>query len=374
LKRFDAVTGSVAAMILPGDAAQSISAAAQSIRSGDLLGLPTETVYGLAADADNDAAVAKIFTAKGRPADHPLIVHVLDASAVAHYAADVPEFAQRLMTAFWPGPLTVILPRKQGVANGSAGDNPTIGLRCPSHPVAQALLKALINGGQIPINSKQITSNSKQLEFDPQFFKIWGLAAPSANQFGRVSPTTARHVQGEFGDDLLILDGGPCDVGIESTIIDCSRGAPLLLRPGAITPEQVLAACGLKVLSKDELQTLTAPAPKASGTLESHYAPRATVRLMTAKELQTALKLLGTDTARSGVSPAIALYCRTVIAIQTPHMLYRRMPSDATAAAQELFAVLRELDAQGVKLIWVETLPDAPEWDGVRDRLERAAG
>jgi L-threonylcarbamoyladenylate synthase len=361
-------------MILLGDAPQSIAAAADSMRAGSLIGLPTETVYGLAADADNDAAVAQIFKAKGRPADHPLIVHVLDASAVAHYAADVPEFAQRLMTAFWPGPLTVILARRPGVATASAGGNPTIGLRCPSHPVAQALLKTLINGGQIPIHSEHTTPNSKQLESDPQFFKVWGLAAPSANQFGRVSPTTASHVQGEFGDGLLILDGGPCEVGIESTIIDCSRGAPVLLRPGAITPEQVQAACGLKVLSSDELQAQDAPAPKASGTLESHYAPRATVRLMTTKELQMALKLLGTDAGSSAANPTIALYGRSMFPIKTPHVLHRLMPSDAAAAAHELFAALREFDARGVKLIWVETLPDGREWDGVRDRLERAAG
>jgi L-threonylcarbamoyladenylate synthase len=141
-------------MILPGDAPESIAAAARCIRSGGLLGLPTETVYGLAANADDDAAVAQIFKAKGRPADHPLIVHVADASAVAHYASGVPAFARQLMAAFWPGPLTLILRRRAGVANAAAGGNPTIGLRCPSHPVAQALLKALINGGQSPINSQ----------------------------------------------------------------------------------------------------------------------------------------------------------------------------------------------------------------------------
>jgi L-threonylcarbamoyladenylate synthase len=376
LTRFEAAIGSVAEMILPVDAAPSIAAAAESIRAGGLLGLPTETVYGLAADADNDAAVAQIYKAKGRPADHPLIVHVMDASAVAHYAAEVPEFAKRLMTAFWPGPLTVILPRRPGVATAAAGGNPTIGLRCPAHPVAQALLKVLINGGQISIDSEQTTPSSKQLESDPQYLdrKVWGLAAPSANQFGRVSPTTASHVQGEFGDDLLILDGGPCDVGIESTIIDCSRGVPVLLRPGAITPEQVQAACGLTVLFKNDLYALDAPAPKASGNLESHYAPRATVRLMSTKELQTALKLMGTDVGWSGDRPTIALYCRSVFPIKTPHVLYRRMPNDAAEAAQELFAALREFDAHGVKLIWVESLPEAHVWDGVRDRLERAAG
>jgi L-threonylcarbamoyladenylate synthase len=342
-------------MILPGQAPESIAAAAEKIRAGGLLGLPTETVYGLAADADNDAAVAQIFKAKGRPADHPLIVHVMDASAVAHYAGEVPEFAQRLMAAFWPGPLTVILPRRPGVADASAGGNPTIGLRCPSHPVARSLLEQLAS-------TQEANGHA-----------VWGLAAPSANQFGRVSPTTAAHVQGEFGDDLLILDGGPCDVGIESTIIDCSRGGPVLLRPGAITSEQVQAACGLKVLSKDELQTLGTPAPKASGTLESHYAPQATVRLMNAKELETGLKLLGSDSRAPTVDPTIALYCRSVFAIKTPHVRYRRMPSDAADAAQELFAVLREFDTQGVKLIWIETPPDASAWDGVRDRLTRAA-
>jgi L-threonylcarbamoyladenylate synthase len=342
-------------MILPGQVPASIAAAAEKIGAGGLLGLPTETVYGLAADADNDAAVAQIFTAKGRPADHPLIVHVADASAVAHYAAEVPEFAQRLMAAFWPGPLTVILPRKPGVANASAGGNPTIGLRCPSHPVARALLEALAS-------TQEANGHA-----------VWGLAAPSANQFGRVSPTTAAHVQGEFGDDLLILDGGPCDVGIESTIIDCSRGRPVLLRPGAITSEQVQAACGLLVLSKDELTNVDAPAPKASGTLESHYAPHAKLRLMDAKELETALKLLGSDSRTTKVDPTIALYCRSVFALKTPHVRYRCMPTDAAAAAQELFAVLREFDAWGVKLIWVESPPDATEWDGVRDRLERAA-
>jgi L-threonylcarbamoyladenylate synthase len=223
-------------------------------------------------------------------------------------------------------------------------------LRCPSHPVAQAVLKALMHQA------------------------VWGLAAPSANQFGRVSPTTAAHVQGEFGDNLLILDGGACSVGIESTIIDCSRGAPVLLRPGAITPQQVQVVCGLPVLSKDELETMASPAPKASGTLDSHYAPHATVRLMTLKELQKALTLLGSDAGQPEGRPSIALYCRTPLTTVSRHVLVRRMPADATRAAQQLFAVLRECDAQGVQLIWIETPPETPEWDGVRDRLQRAAG
>ena len=336
-------------MILPGNAPESIAAAVERIGGGGLLGLPTETVYGLAANADDDSAVAQIFKAKGRPPDHPLIVHVADASAVVHYASEVPEFARTLMLAFWPGPLTLILPRRPGVANACAGGNPTIGLRCPSHPVAQAVLKALL---PLP---------------------VWGLAAPSANQFGRVSPTTAAHVQGEFGDDLLILDGGACSVGIESTIIDCTRGAPVLLRPGAISAEQVRVVCGLRVTSREELETMASPAPKASGTLDSHYAPHAKVRLMTAKELQAALSLLDSDAGQPLGRPSIALYCRTALATVSRHVMVRSMPDDAARAAQQLFAVLRDFDAQGVKLIWIEMPPDTPEWEGVRDRLQRAA-
>ncbi|OGB52597.1 MAG: threonylcarbamoyl-AMP synthase [Burkholderiales bacterium RIFOXYD2_FULL_59_8] len=336
-------------MILPGDAPESIAAAARCIRSGGLLGLPTETVYGLAANADDDAAVAQIFKAKGRPADHPLIVHVADARAVAHYASELPEFARQLIQAFWPGPLTLILPRRPGVANAAAGGNPTIGLRCPSHPVAQALLNALMDC--------RAARQSMPLS-------VWGLAAPSANQFGRVSPTTAAHVQGEFGDDLLILDGGACDVGIESTIIDCTRGQPVLLRPGAITPAQVQAACGVRVVLKEELLTLSAPAPKASGTLESHYAPRARVRLMDAQEMQASLGDAGAG---------VAVWHRSVMALPAVGVLSHRMPTDPVLAARQLFAVLRAFDQQEVKQIWIEAPPEAVEWDGVRDRLQRAA-
>ncbi len=338
-------------MILPRNASESIAVSARFIRAGGLLGLPTETVYGLAANADDDAAVAKIFIAKGRPADHPLIVHVADASAVAHYASEVPGFARQLMQTYWPGPLTLILPRRPGVAHAAAGGNATIGLRCPSHPVAKALLKSL-KDAQVP---------------------VWGLAAPSANQFGRVSPTTAAHVQGEFGDDLLILDGGPCSVGIESTIIDCSRGVPVLLRPGAVTPEHIQTTCGFKVIQKEELLEQAAPTPKASGTLESHYAPRARVRLMRAGELQTALTLLESTQGSAGSDANIGLYCRCKPKVVSTQVVHRRMPTDAACAAQELFAVLRALDDQGVSLIWIESPPEDSAWDGVRDRLQRAA-
>ena len=309
------------------------------------MGLPTETVYGLAADAASADAVAKIFTAKGRPSNHPLIVHVADAAGVDHFAVDVPTFARQLMQAFWPGPLTLILPRRPGVGAETAGGQDSIGVRCPSHPVAQALLQALA----------------------AQPVPVWGLAAPSANQFGRVSPTTAQHVLAEFGGDVPVLDGGPCTVGIESTIVDCSRGAPVLLRPGAITRVQVEAVCGQPLQSAQEIADAAGAAPRASGTLESHYAPSATVRLMDARALQTALDVLGADAAH------IAVYARTPLRIASERLVVRRMPADADATAQQLFAALRGFDAQGVKLIWIETPPDAPDWEGVRDRLQRAA-
>ncbi len=331
-------------MILDGRDPASVRAAAQTLRDGALVGLPTETVYGLGADAANEAAVAQIFAAKGRPSDHPLIVHVAEAADVDHFAQAVPDFARRLMQTFWPGPLTLILPRRPGVGAAAAGGQDSIGLRCPAHPLAHDLLLAARELG------------------------VHGVAAPSANKFGRVSPTTAAHVQGEFGDGLLILDGGPCEVGIESTIIDCTRGAPVLLRPGRITRAQVQDACGLRLLARDEL---AAPAPRASGTLEAHYAPNAKVRLMDGKALQTALDVLGPDFG--GGQATIAVYARSLLRVPSARVLYRRMPDDAVATAQQLFAVLRDFDARGVNLIWVEQPPPGGDWDGVRDRLQRAA-
>jgi len=342
-------------------APDSIAVCADAIRAGELMGLPTETVYGLGADADNATAVAKVFAAKGRPADHPLIVHVASfdggMGGVAHFAQQVPAFAQQLMSAFWPGPLTLILPRRDGVGAAAAGGQNSIGLRCPDHPVAQAVLSAL----RKPAAGQDV---------------VWGIAAPSANRFGRVSPTTAAHVQSELGDALPILDGGPCEVGIESTIIDCTRGAPVLLRPGAITGTQVEQACGRKLLSKEELlaqEQRGLVAPKASGTLESHYAPHAKVRLMDAKALQTALDMLGNDLPKGESRATIAVYARTPLKSKSKQVLLRTMPGDAAVAAHELFSLLREFDDAGVKLIWVETPPAGMAWDGVRDRLQRAS-
>ncbi|MBU3738979.1 MAG: threonylcarbamoyl-AMP synthase [Rhodoferax sp.] len=331
-------------MILPGDDPRARARALQCLQDGALVGLPTETVYGLAADACNDAAVARIFAAKGRPADHPLIVHVADAQAAHAFAAEVPDFAAALMQAFWPGPLTLILPRRAGVAEAAAGGQPTVGLRCPDHPVAQALLQAC-RAAQPPMS---------------------GLAAPSANLFGRVSPTRAAHVQEEFGPDLLVLDGGPCQVGIESTIVDCTRGLPVLLRPGVLTPERLSAACGQKVLLKEELPSQMGQGPKASGTLESHYAPRARVRLVDQAALGQS------DAAPAQSAGRLALYARQLPPAGAGRLL-RRMPDTPQAAAHDLFAALRELDAAGATDIWVEQPPPGSDWDGVRDRLSRAA-
>ncbi len=324
--------------VLPGHLPESIAAAARALAAGELVAFPTETVYGLGARADDDAAVARVFQAKGRPADHPLIVHVAAAEDAPAFAAQWPDAARRLTARFWPGPLTVIVPRRPGMGGAAAGSQDSIGLRCPAHPVARSLLDAAARLG------------------------VAGVAAPSANRFGRISPTSAAHVVGEFGADLLVLDGGDCPVGIESAIVDCTRGTPALLRPGMLDRPTLEAALGAALRAPD------AHAPRASGTLESHYAPRATLRLMDATMLRTAVGMLPSQ----GVHP-VAVYSRTFAPAARSTRAARRMPDDPQAAAHELFAVLRELDATGASLIWVETPPDTPAWEGVRDRLRRAA-
>ena len=329
-------------MIISGTHPSHVQEAADALCAGELLGLPTETVYGLAANACNEAAVAKIFKAKGRPSNHPLIVHVASADEVKKFASDVPAFAQALMAQFWPGPLTLILPRKDDMAAAAAGGQNSVGLRCPSHPVALEVLKACAQRG------------------------VWGVAASSANLFGRVSPTTAAHVHSEFGESLLILDGGECDVGIESTIVDCTRGVPVLLRPGQISRTQIEQACGLKLVNPESLKS---EAPRASGTLESHYAPSAKVRLMSTAEWQKALEALGPHTQN------LALWSAQKPSenLMGAGLFWQAMPVDAKQAAHDVFSVLRNFDARGVRTIWIETPPDTPDWEGVRDRLQRAA-
>lgn len=327
--------------IVPAQSDSAIEAAVRELRAGRPVAVPTETVYGLAGWADDTAGVAAVFDAKGRPRGHPLIVHVGDAAAADHYAAQVPERARRLMQAFWPGPLTLILPRRPGVAEMAAGGQPTIGLRCPAHPVAQRLLRACARAG------------------------IHGLAIPSANRFGRVSPTSAAHVAQEFaGLDLLVLDGGACAVGIESAIVDLSRGQAVLLRPGTLTRQALEQVLGEPLAHASEGDPA---APRAPGTLASHYAPRAAVRLMSAEQLRAALEVLDDAVVPVGV------YARVALPQRVRGSVWRRMPDDAAAAARELFAVLRELDESGVSLIWVEAPPADEAWAGVRDRLRRAS-
>lgn len=312
--------------------------AAARLAAGELVAFPTETVYGLGARADDAAAVARIYGAKGRPSGHPLIVHVADVQAARRFAASWPPMAERLAAAFWPGPLSLIVARAPGEAEAPAAGQPTIGLRCPAHPVAHALL------------------------VEAQARGVPGIAAPSANRFGRVSPTTAAHVRAELGDTIPVLDGGACEVGIESAIVDCTRPEPHLLRPGSIGRSRIEAVLGAPLADSDA----DADAPRAPGTLAAHYAPEAQVRLMTPAMLRDALKVLG-----QGL-PALAVYSRTLRSAERG-IVFRRMPDSPQAAAHELFAVLRELDALGVSLIWIERPPDTPEWDGVRDRLQRAA-
>jgi L-threonylcarbamoyladenylate synthase len=253
------------------------------------------------------------------------------------FAARVPAVAARLMDEDWPGPLTVIVPRAAGLATAAARGLPTLALRAPAHPVAHALLSA---AGALGVT---------------------GIAAPSANRFGRVSPTSAQHVIDEFGDDLLVLDGGACRIGIESSIVDCSGPRPMLLRPGVLTRARIETAAGERLVDPDE------SAARAPGTLEAHYAPRAKVRLMATSMLHTALQMLGAEPLK------LAVYSRTVPSGVAPGLRHRRMPARPEQAAHELFSVLRELDAEGVQLIWVEDPPPGPDWDGVRDRLTRAA-
>ncbi len=340
-------------MIRPGTDPAAIAAAVAALQSGDCVGLPTETVYGLAADAANDNGVARIFALKGRPTDHPLIVHVANAQASNVFAAEVPPFARALMAAHWPGPLTLIVPRRPEVAARAAGGHASIGLRCPAHPVAQALLAACAAQG------------------------LHGLAAPSANRFGHLSPTRAEHVAAELGPDLLVLDGGACPVGIESAIVDCTRAQPVLLRPGMLGADVLSHSAGVPVLAREQAN-LAQAAPRSSGDLAQHYAPRATLRLMGAAELKSASALVAESLAAAPATtqraaPRIAIYARSPLPLGSQSLLVRRMPDDAVAAAQQLFEVLRGFDDAGVKLIWVEHVPAHPAWDGVRDRLSRAA-
>lgn len=325
------------------------SEAVRLLQAGELVAFPTETVYGLGADAANSQAVAKIFAAKGRPADHPLIVHLPGAAYLDRWARDIPALAWELAEAFWPGPLTLILKRGPEAPLAVTGGQETVGVRVPAHPLALELLRAYAQAGGGRDG-------------------MCGIAAPSANRFGRISPTEAAHVHEELGDAVsLIIDGGACPVGIESTIIDLSRGdgqPPRLLRPGHITPQQIASVIGVM----PELPGLQpGEAPRVSGALDAHYAPLTPMRVVSAVQLPEVLRGLKAEGQCVGL-----LACSEQPALVPPHAL-RRLPSDPEGYARGLYTGLRELDQAGNDLIVVEAIPDGPAWAAVADRLRRAA-
>jgi L-threonylcarbamoyladenylate synthase len=311
----------------------AIARAAALLREGELVAFPTETVYGLGADAGNAQAVRRIFAAKGRPADHPVIVHLPDVSHVEHWASAMPDAARRLAAAFWPGPLTLILPRAAGVHDVVTGGQDSVGLRVPSHPVARALLHAF--GA--------------------------GIAAPSANRFGRISPTRAAHVAGDLAASVaLILDGGACEVGIESTIVALTGDVPTLLRPGAIGVNELAQVLGRAPSAPDRT------APRASGTLASHYAPRTAAILVPADALHAEIdQLVDRD-------EAVAILARTACRPDDFSGAWIAAPADAAGYAHDLYANLRTLDAANADVILIETPPADAAWLAVRDRLGRA--
>jgi L-threonylcarbamoyladenylate synthase len=313
------------------DPLAEIAEAVRVLRDGGLVAFPTETVYGLGADAANAQAVARIFKVKGRPADHPVIVHCASAQAAFEWARDVPDAARKLAQAFWPGPLTLILHRAPQVLDAVTGGQDTVGVRVPSHPVARELLAQF--GG--------------------------GIAAPSANKFGRISPTRAEHVRDDLGAEAaLVLEGGAAEVGIESTIVDLTRGQPVLLRPGHIKPEDIARVLGEAPLPAD------AEAPRASGTLDAHYAPRAALKLAKRTEI--------IDTLVTNRGRRIAVLALEVTVPRLAPALLRVVPAVPAQYAQSLYANLRDLDAAHPDLIIVEAPPATESWAAVRDRLTRA--
>ena len=297
------------------------------LKRGGLVAFPTETVYGLGADASNPAAVARIYRIKGRPESHPIIVHIGDAGQLEHWAREIPDGARKLAARFWPGPLTLLLKRALGAGDYLTGGEDTIGLRMPDHPVALELLRQF--GG--------------------------GIAAPSANKFGRISPTTAEHVSDDLGDEVdLILDGGPCEVGIESTIVDLSRDRPVLLRPGRVGTGDIAATLGAAPEPRDR------SSPRAPGTLESHYAPR------------KPLRLVAEDQWERSAWQNCAVMCFRVRPVGEKCAMWIRASTDPQRYARDLYSNLRALDASGCEEILVEEPPASAEWAAVRDRLARA--
>lgn len=328
-------------MIFPPD---HIAAAAEWLAAGDVVGMPTETVYGLAADATNPEAVAKIFATKGRPADHPLIVHVATGSDVSPWVTDVPEIAQQLMSAFWPGPLTLVLNKSAAIPTCVTGGQDTVALRSPAHPVAQALLK-------------RFTATGSGI-----------VAAPSANRFGRVSPTTAQHVDDEFAGAVPVLDGGTCAIGIESTIVDVTNPRALrILRLGQISAAAISQVVNAPVDAPDaSQQAARAAAPRVSGNLAAHYAP--------ATRLQIASPELFSDLVRQAASQSrlIAAYGFHSVQDRPDNVHFVRARIDASDYGHDLYATLRTLDRLNADVMIVEAPPQTRDWAAIRDRLTRA--
>lgn len=337
-----------------------INEAVKTLRDGGLVAFPTETVYGLGADAKNAEAIKKIFAAKGRPSNHPLIVHLaapdkfdqtqIDwVALLAPWVRDLSEEALKLINAFWPGPLTLVFKKDKSVLNELTGGQDTVAIRAPSHPIAQELLRK---------------------------FK-GGVVAPSANRFGKVSPTSAADVRNEFEGmlDLMILDGGDCEVGIESTIIDLSSGdQAVLLRPGAITPSEIFAKTGVKVYQPGELRNAQAEneLPKVSGSLKAHYAPTTPLRLYAPGRVLDALSEFPDIKSRVAVAVWDSDSSLGDDGHPSAHFEEVEVPSDSAAFASRLYRSLRDLDQQGWDLILFPEPPAGEEWDGVRDRLQRA--
>lgn len=318
--------------MVPDKTALDIAGAVALLRQGELVAIPTETVYGLGADAANVAAVAKIFAAKQRPADHPLIVHIAGIEQLELWAQEIPSFAWKLAEHFWPGSLTLILPRSAKVPDIVTGGQDTVGLRVPAHPITLELLK--------------------------QFGS--GISAPSANRFGHISATTPQHVRAEFGNEMAILDGGPCSVGIESTIIDCSGKAPVLLRPGGIDAERIIEILGM------ELGTASTHSPKVSGSLASHYAPRTPLLLVSGDQLEAAIAATLAKGQRCGI-----LARKTVNASSS--IVCIAAAQNAHEYARHLYSRLRELDEMKLDCLIIEAPPRTGEWLAINDRLKRAA-
>jgi len=315
-------------------APEDLQAALRALRAGELVAFPTETVYGLGADARNPAAVRRIFTVKGRPARHPVIVHLSDASHLADWAREIPPAARRLAEQFWPGPLTLVLPRAAGVDDGITGGQDTVALRVPAHPIARQLLAAFAGG----------------------------IAAPSANRYGRLSPTCAKHVREEFGDAVkLVLDGGDCPIGLESTIVAFGDDGARLLRPGRITAGQIRALLGELAVGADE------SSPRVPGSTAAHYAPSTPLHIVPAGQIDARSAALSQGGQRVAV-----LAWRAPLGAH-PAVTWINAGPRPQQYGHDLYAHLRSLDKAGCACILVQEVPDSEAWSAVRDRLRRAA-